>query len=55
MEKTMENPNGRKRKMTTNKEEYTAPEMEVIIFESEDIVTSSPESGGDEGDWTPVH
>ncbi len=32
------------------KEKYISPETEVIVFESEDIVTASNEEGGAEFD-----
>ena len=27
-----------------DKEKYIAPEMEIIVFENEDVITSSPET-----------
>lgn len=34
------------------KEKYIVPEMELIRFEAEDVITTSTTSGGNElGDW----
>jgi hypothetical protein len=33
------------------KEIYTAPEMEIITFAAEDVITSSITGGGDYGDF----
>ena len=31
-------------------EKYTAPELEIIKFDTEDVITTSPASGGGGGD-----
>lgn len=33
------------------KEKYTAPEMEIIEFDTEDVITTSMTNGGTAGDF----
>lgn len=34
------------------KEKYNAPKMEIIIFEAEDVITTSMTDGGNAGDFS---
>ena len=36
------------------KEQYTAPEMEIIGFDSEDVITTSITGAGDYGDFGEI-
>ena len=36
------------------KEKYTVPEMEIIEFDSEDVITTSLTDGGTAGDYSGI-
>lgn len=41
-------------KKVENKMPYETPELEIIYFETQDIITASEPDAGDLGDWRPL-